>query len=116
VEQAEDRWCEAGTPAEARWSIRTKLQVEGQISDVALFNVAIDSKLRARPGQLESRRRDAKRPCSPTEQAFAKKKLDGRSSLNLQRSHATPSMTISGQPARSPETVCSPVVEALGAA
>lgn len=28
------------------WSIRTKLQVEGRIRDLALFNVAIDSKLR----------------------------------------------------------------------
>jgi integrase len=28
------------------WSIRTKLQVEGQTRDLALFNLAIDSKLR----------------------------------------------------------------------
>ena len=28
------------------WSIRTKLQVEGRIRDLALFNFAIDSKLR----------------------------------------------------------------------
>lgn len=28
------------------WSIRTKLQVEGRIRDLALFNVAIESKLR----------------------------------------------------------------------
>jgi hypothetical protein len=28
------------------WSIHTKLQVEGRIRDLALFNVAIDSKLR----------------------------------------------------------------------
>ena len=27
------------------WSIRTKLQVEGRIRDLALFNVAIDRKL-----------------------------------------------------------------------
>ncbi|MBR0738184.1 tyrosine-type recombinase/integrase [Bradyrhizobium liaoningense] len=30
------------------WSIRTKLQVEGRMRDLALFNVAIDSKLRGR--------------------------------------------------------------------
>lgn len=30
------------------WSIRTKLQVEGRLRDLALFNVAIDSKLRGR--------------------------------------------------------------------
>ena len=28
------------------WSIRTKLQVEAQIRDLAMFNLAIDSKLR----------------------------------------------------------------------
>ena len=28
------------------WTIRTKLQVEGRIRDLALFNIAIDSKLR----------------------------------------------------------------------
>ncbi|GIQ75631.1 hypothetical protein [Bradyrhizobium sp. RD5-C2] len=28
------------------WSIRTKLEVEGRMRDLALFNVAIDSKLR----------------------------------------------------------------------
>jgi hypothetical protein len=28
------------------WSIRTKLQVEGRMRNLALFNVAIDSKLR----------------------------------------------------------------------
>jgi len=28
------------------WSIRTKLQVEGRMRDLALFNVALDSKLR----------------------------------------------------------------------
>ena len=28
------------------WTIRTKLQVEGRLRDLALFNLAIDSKLR----------------------------------------------------------------------
>ena len=28
------------------WAIRTKLQMEGQVHDLALFNLAIDSKLR----------------------------------------------------------------------
>ena len=28
------------------WSIRTKLQIEGQTRDLAMFNLAIDSKLR----------------------------------------------------------------------
>jgi hypothetical protein len=29
------------------WSIRTKLQIEGRARDLAMFNLAIDSKLRA---------------------------------------------------------------------
>ena len=28
------------------WSIRTKLQVDGRLRDLAMFNLAIDSKLR----------------------------------------------------------------------
>jgi integrase len=28
------------------WSIRTKLQIEGRVRDLAMFNLAIDSKLR----------------------------------------------------------------------
>src|SRR5437588_8602085 len=28
------------------WSIRTKLQIEGRARDIAMFNLAIDSKLR----------------------------------------------------------------------
>jgi hypothetical protein len=28
------------------WSIRTKLQIEGHVRDLAMFNLAIDSKLR----------------------------------------------------------------------
>ena len=33
------------------WSIRTKLQVEGRKRDLALFNLAIDSKLRGYHGR-----------------------------------------------------------------
>jgi hypothetical protein len=29
------------------WSIRTKLQIEGRVPDLAMFNLAIDRKLRA---------------------------------------------------------------------
>ena len=29
------------------WAIRTKLQIEGRVRDLAMFNLAIDSKLRA---------------------------------------------------------------------
>jgi hypothetical protein len=33
-------------PTKDVWSIRTKLQVEGRLRDLATFNIAIDSKLR----------------------------------------------------------------------
>jgi hypothetical protein len=40
--------CCAKPPLLARhvWSIRTKLQIEGRTRDLAMFNLAIDSKLR----------------------------------------------------------------------
>ena len=36
------------------WTIRVRLQLEGRKRHLALFNLAIDSKLRARPGIIES--------------------------------------------------------------
>jgi len=44
MEQGEIDRLEA--PAENVWSIRTKLQVEKRTRDLAMFNLAIDSKLR----------------------------------------------------------------------
>jgi len=46
LEQGEDRRRKAALRPKHVWSIRTKLQVEGRMRDPALFNVAIDSKLR----------------------------------------------------------------------
>jgi len=46
LEQGQDHWPEARTPSGARWSIRTRLQLEERIRDLALFNLAIDRKLR----------------------------------------------------------------------
>jgi len=37
------------------WSIRTKLQIEGRVRDLAMFNLAIDSKLRGYDGRPPSR-------------------------------------------------------------
>lgn len=42
----EDRWREAATPPEARLVHSDEAQVEGRTRDLALFNIAIDSKLR----------------------------------------------------------------------
>jgi integrase len=46
--EAEQSRCGAKPPLRPKhvWSIRTKLQVEGRIRDLAMFNLAIDSKLR----------------------------------------------------------------------
>jgi len=61
------------------WSIRTKLQVEGRTRDLAMFNLAIDSKLRGcdvvglkiedvAPGiQSIGRQCDRRRPGSPSD-------------------------------------------------
>jgi integrase len=46
LKQGEDRRRKAALRPKHVWSIRTKLQVEGRMRDPALFNVAIDSKLR----------------------------------------------------------------------
>ena len=57
------------------WSIRTKVQVEGRTRDLAMFNLAIDSKLRGcdvvalkGPADTQSigRRSDRRRPGSPS--------------------------------------------------
>jgi hypothetical protein len=37
---------EAAAPAQAVWSIRAKRQMAGRTRDLAMFNLAIDSKLR----------------------------------------------------------------------
>ena len=47
------------------WSIRTKLQIEGRTRDLAMFNVAIDSKLRGSDVVApEGRGRGSERICS----------------------------------------------------
>ena len=46
LEQGKDHWAKPPLRLKHVWSIRTKLQVEGRIRDLALFNLAIDSKLR----------------------------------------------------------------------
>ena len=70
------------------WSIRTKLQVEGRIRDLALFNIAIDSKLRG--CDVVGLKVD---DVAPSGYAAVKRKLEGRSSSNLQSPLAKPSMT-----------------------
>jgi hypothetical protein len=46
------------------WAIRTELQVEGRPRDLAMFNLAIDSKLRGCDVQSIARPSDRRRPDS----------------------------------------------------
>src|SRR6267378_8513642 len=46
LEQGQGDWGEAAAATKHVWSIRTKLQIEGRARDLAMFNLAIDSKLR----------------------------------------------------------------------
>jgi len=46
LEQGQINWSQAAAPAEARLGIRTMLQVGRSKRDLAMFNLAIDSKLR----------------------------------------------------------------------
>ena len=46
LEQGQTNRSKATAPTQAVWSIRTKLQIEGRTRDLAMFNLAIDSKLR----------------------------------------------------------------------
>jgi integrase len=46
LEQRQVDWGKGPSAAKHVWSIRTKLQIEGRTRDLAIFNLAIDSKLR----------------------------------------------------------------------
>jgi hypothetical protein len=62
------------------WSIRTKLQIEGRARDLAMFNLAIDSKLRG--CDVVAIRVERPAATQPTAQQFDKRKRDGPSDLN----------------------------------
>ena len=46
LEQGQANGSQASAKAKHVWSSRTKLQIEGRTRDLAVFNLAIDSKLR----------------------------------------------------------------------
>lgn len=46
MEQGKACWTQAASEAKPSWAIRTRLQIENRKRDLALFNLAIDSKLR----------------------------------------------------------------------
>jgi hypothetical protein len=64
------------------WSIRTKLQIEGRTRDLALFNLAIDSKLRGCDVVAIRVEDVAARGYTADRERFDKGKLGGQSDLN----------------------------------
>jgi hypothetical protein len=61
------------------WSIRTKLQIEGRARDLAMFNLAIDSKLRGCDVAPSESRMSLPADTRPIAQRSDKGKPDGRS-------------------------------------
>jgi hypothetical protein len=62
------------------WSIRTRLMIEGRARDLAMFNLAIDSKLRG-CDVVASRSRTLRRMATrSSEQRSGKERPDGQSS------------------------------------
>jgi hypothetical protein len=74
------------------WSIRTKLQIEGRARDLAMFNLAIDSKLRG-CDVVAIRVEDVAAGGYTADRATVdKRRLGGLSDLNLASRPAKPSM------------------------
>jgi hypothetical protein len=77
------------------WSIRTKLQIEGRARDLAMFNLAIDSKLRG--CDVAIRVEDVAPGGYTADRATVRQKKTGRPvrfELSEQNRPARPSMTI----------------------
>ena len=64
------------------WSIRTKLQIEGRARDLAMFNLAIDSKLRGCDVVATGSRMSQPAATRRIEQPFGKRKPGDPSGLN----------------------------------
>ena len=64
------------------WSIRTKLQIEGRARDLAMFNLAIDSKLRGCDVVAIRSRISLPADIRRIGQRSGKRKPGGRSDLN----------------------------------
>lgn len=45
MEQREDRWAESAFKLKEIWALRVRLQMQGRVRELALFNLGIDSKL-----------------------------------------------------------------------
>ena len=90
------------------WSIRTRLMVEGRTRDLAMFNLAIDSKLRG-CDVVALKVEDVAPHGYTIDRATVRQKKTGRPvKFELTEQTGKPSTTISRQQARSRATFCSP--------
>jgi hypothetical protein len=64
------------------WSIRTKLQIEGRVRDLAMFNLAIDSKLRGCDVVAIKVEMSPRADTPRIEQRYDRRRPDSRSDLN----------------------------------
>ena len=93
------------------WSIRTKLQIEGRSRDLAMFNLAIDSKLRG-CDVVAIRVEDVAASGYTADRATVRQKKTGRP-VRFELSEQTrPSMIIYRPPTKDPASSCSRVVVA----
>ena len=93
------------------WSIRTKLQIEGRTRDLAMFNLAIDSKLRG-CDVVALKVEDVAPAGYSVDRATVRQKKTGRPvrfELTEQTRQAVDDY--SGRPARSPQSSCSQPAE-----
>jgi len=91
------------------WAIRTKLQMERQTRDLALFNLAIDSKLRAATLSLSKSMTLRPTAMPPIEQPYARGKRGGLCALNSPSKPEMPSTITSEWQARHRASFYSPV-------
>jgi hypothetical protein len=91
------------------WSIRTKLQIEGRARDLAMFNLAIDSKLRG-CDVVAIRVEDVAASGYTADRATVQQKKTGRPVRFELSRRARPSMIIEKPPTKGPANFCSLVV------
>jgi hypothetical protein len=90
------------------WSIRTRLMVEGRTRDLALFNLAIDSKLRG-CDVVALKVDDVAASGYTADRATVRQQKTGWSDLKRANRPAKPSMIIWRPPTRNPASSCSQV-------
>jgi hypothetical protein len=97
------------------WSIRTKLQIEGRARDLAMFNLAIDSKLRG-CDVVATRVEDVAGGGYTADRATVRQKKIGRPiKFELSGRSVGRSMTISRLLPNGPANSCSPAAATLAA-